>query len=82
MDDKIMNSKGIGQKIAYGLSLVSFFLAIVLTYVLITYDQDTGTADSIIASMMAGIVFFVGVGVVLLVIGKANLPDLRIYRDR
>jgi len=64
------------------LSLVSFFLAIVLTYVLITYDQDTGTADSIIASMMAGIVFFVGVGVVLLVIGKANLPDLRIYRDR
>ncbi|HIJ30965.1 MAG: hemerythrin family protein [Gammaproteobacteria bacterium] len=77
-----MNSKGIGQKIAYGLSLVSFFLAIVLTYVLITYDQDTGTADSIIASMMAGIVFFVGVGVVLLVIGKANLPDLRIYRDR
>ena len=82
MDDKIMNSKGIGQKIAYGLSLVSFFLAIVLTYVLITYDQDTGTADSIIASMMAGIVFFVWVGVVLLVIGKANLPDLRIYRDR
>ncbi|MBT3307891.1 MAG: hemerythrin family protein [Gammaproteobacteria bacterium] len=76
-----MNNRGIGQKIAYGTALFSYCSAIVLAYILITYDQDTGTADSIIASMMAGIVFLIGVGIVLHVIGKANLPDLRIRKE-
>lgn len=73
-----MKDKGIGQKIAYVTALLSFFSMFVLAYILLTYDQDTGTADSIVASMMAGIVFLGGVGIVLYVIGKANLPDLSI----
>lgn len=73
-----MNNRGIGQKIAFGTAILSYCSAVVLTYILFTYDQDTGTADSIIASMMAGVVFLVGVGIVLHVIGTANLPDLRI----
>ncbi len=73
-----MREKGIGQKIAYWMSIISFFSALILTYVLLTYDQDTGVEDSIIASMIAGIIFLGGVGIVLFVIGRANLPDLRI----
>lgn len=76
-----MKDKGIGQKVAYYSSLISFASIFVLAYILITYDQDTGTADSIIASMMAGMVFLGGVGIVLFVIGKANLPDLSIPSD-
>ncbi len=73
--------KGLGQRIAYGMALVSFASAVVLSYILFTYDQDTGVADSIIASMMAGIVFLCGVGIVLYVIGRADLPDLSIPRE-
>ncbi len=81
-DSVVVHRRGIGQKIAYGMALFSYCSAIVLTYILITYDQDPGTADSIIASMMAGIVFLGGVGIVLHVVGKANLPDLRIRSDK
>lgn len=77
-----MKEKGIGQKIAYYSALLSFISMFVLAYILVTYDQDTGTADSIVASMMAGIVFLGGVGTVLFVIGRANLPDLSIRGQR
>ena len=76
-----MKEKGIGQKIAYVTSLISFASAVVLVYILTTYDQDTGTADSIVASMMAGVVFLGGVGIVLYVIGRADLPDLSIPKE-
>lgn len=73
-----MREKGIGQKIAYTMAMVSYLSMFILAYILVTYDADTGTADSIVASMMAGIVFLGGVGVVLHVIGRSDLPDLSI----
>ncbi|MCU7923394.1 MAG: hemerythrin family protein [Candidatus Thiodiazotropha sp. (ex Dulcina madagascariensis)] len=39
-----------------------------------------GTNDPITASFMASVVFFVGVGIVLQVIGSTNLPTLKIER--
>ncbi len=73
-------NRGFGQKISYGLALLSYAGAVALTALLAFFDQswDRGAEDSIIASMMAGVVFLIGVGIVLHVIGKANLPDLRV----
>lgn len=39
-----------------------------------------GTADPVVASLMASVVFFAGVGIVLQVIASSNLPDLKIRR--
>ena len=39
-----------------------------------------GSGDPIVASLMACVVFFAGAGVVLHVIGSANLPNLKIER--
>ncbi|MBT3347276.1 MAG: hemerythrin family protein [Thiotrichales bacterium] len=76
-----MATRGLGQKISYSLAIASYTSAIGLFVYIWFYDQDTGTADSIIASMMAGIVFLVGVGVVLHVIGKANIPSFKVPSD-
>ncbi len=73
--------RGLGQKIALTLAYASYVGAVALAVVLATYEGETGTADSIIASIMASIVFLGGVGIVLHVVGRANLPDLSIPRD-
>ena len=41
-----------------------------------------GTADPVVASMMASVVFFAGVGIVLQVISSTNLPSLKVDRER
>ena len=40
----------------------------------------TTSGDPVVASLMASVVFFAGVGIVLQVIGSSNLPDLKIGR--
>lgn len=40
----------------------------------------TGFSDVVDASLMASVVFFLGVGIVLHVLANANIPDLRIKR--
>lgn len=79
----VKRERGFGQRIAYGLALMSYTLAVVLVAALAFFDEswNRGTEDSIIASMMAGVVFLIGVGIVLHVVGKANLPDLSMPRD-
>lgn len=41
-------------------------------------SRGAGSDDPIFASLLASVVFFLGVGIVLHVIGRANLPDLRL----
>ena len=38
----------------------------------------SGSQNPLVASLMASVVFFVGVGVVLHVIARTNLPDLKL----
>jgi hypothetical protein len=37
-----------------------------------------GSGNPVVASLMASVVFFAGVGIVLHVIGRTDLPDLKI----
>jgi len=55
---------------------ISYLTAIVCGVT--AYVMNEGNGDPVIASLMAGIVFFIGVGVVIQVIGSVDLPNLKI----
>ncbi|MBV2089570.1 MAG: hypothetical protein KUF72_01635 [Candidatus Thiodiazotropha sp. (ex Ctena orbiculata)] len=67
--------KGVFQKASLISAGVSFLLAIVSTVLLYFRIESVGKDDPISASFMASTFFFVCVGVVLTVIGKADLPS-------
>lgn len=66
------------QKALLAVAILSYLAAVACGLSLIF--PLVSMSDPIAASLMASIVFFVGVGVVLQVIGTVNLPDLRLER--
>ncbi|MEW8205825.1 MAG: hypothetical protein AB2746_06845, partial [Candidatus Thiodiazotropha taylori] len=66
---------GVFQKASLISAGVSFLLAIVSAVLLYFRIESVGKDDPISASFMASTFFFVCVGVVLTVIGKADLPS-------
>lgn len=69
---------GIGQKISFTLALLFYLAAIACLVATFYYAGQLGSESPVVAAFSASIVFFVGAGIVFHVIGKANLPDLRI----
>lgn len=65
------------QKILVGLSFVCYLAGIGCG--IAAAMMDNRGSDPVVASLMASLVFFVGVGVVLQVIGRTNLPDLKVH---
>ncbi len=70
-----MHKKTFGQKIAYLMAMLSFLAAAGCVVAVFVY-QTTMELDPIRGSLMASVVFFIGVGVVLYVIGTARLKGL------
>jgi hypothetical protein len=68
------------QKMLMGIAVISYIVAIGCG-VAAAYTSD-GSANPVVASLMASVVFFVGVGIVLHVIGSTDLPSLKIGRER
>ncbi|MBU0500498.1 MAG: hemerythrin family protein [Gammaproteobacteria bacterium] len=66
------------QKLLLAIAILSY-LAAAACGVGVIFFKDS-LSDPVAASLMASIVFFIGVGVVLQVIGTVNLPDLRVGR--
>lgn len=69
--------RGIGQRVAYGFALGFYAGALVSALALGVWLEPLGLEHPVIASLAASIVFFIGGGVVLHVIGRVDLPDLR-----
>lgn len=69
---------GIGQKISFAAALLFYMAAIACLVAAFYYAGQLGSESPVVAAFSASIVFFIGAGIVLHVIGKANLPDLRI----
>ena len=67
--------KPLGQKIAFAVAIFCYVAAIVCAFAAFLY-QSTASNDPIRASLMAAIVFFIGCGVVLHIIGKARLKGV------
>ena len=65
------------QKFIVLLAYASYIGAVICVVLLYLHPSD-GVFDAVAASLSASFVFFGGMGIVLHVIGKTNLPDLRI----
>lgn len=63
------------QKVLMAIAFISYFSAILCGGAAFYFGE--GSQDPIAASLMASVVFFVGVGIVLQVIGSSNLPNLK-----
>jgi hypothetical protein len=68
------------QKVLMGVAVISYISSIVCAMAA-AYFSD-GTQNPVVASMMASVVFFAGVGIVLHVISSTNLPSLKVERER
>ena len=77
-----MKQRGIGQKIAFASAIISYFCGIGCMIAAYYYTQQLGSENPIVASLLASVVFCIGCGIVLHVIGKADLPDLRIQTGK
>jgi hypothetical protein len=73
--------RGLGQRVAYGAALAFYLGAVLSLAILLAQIGDLGGEHPIIASLGASVVFFIGGGIVLHVIGRANLPSLGFYRE-
>ncbi|MBS1202667.1 MAG: hypothetical protein H6R22_1176 [Chromatiaceae bacterium] len=73
--------RGIGQQIAFAAALLFYLCAVLSLGALFVWIRDLGGDHPVIASLGASVVFFIGAGIVLHVIGRANLPDLGFRRS-
>lgn len=67
--------KPIGQRISLAIAALCYAAAIACAVAAFVYDGAT-PADPVRAALMASVVFFVGCGVVLQVIGNARLKGI------
>lgn len=65
-----------GQKISFGLALLSYLAAFLSSVSFFYFRGELGGDDPVVASLGSTIVFFIGVGIVLHVMGRVDLPSL------
>ncbi|MCG8427297.1 MAG: hypothetical protein MI754_08085 [Chromatiales bacterium] len=70
-----------GQKISLIIGFISYFAAFITFLAALYKGYTIGTENPIFASLAASVVFFVGAGVVLHVIGAVSLPNLKIPKN-
>jgi hypothetical protein len=74
--------RGLGQHAAFVTALLFYVCAVLSLAGLFIWVGELGGEHPIIASLGACVVFFVGAGIVLHVIGRANLPHLGFGADK
>lgn len=72
------NKKSVLQKSAFYIGFASFAASIVCLIFLYLRIDDLGWKNTISASLMASSFFFASVGLVLITIGKCNLPSFKV----
>lgn len=70
--------KGILQKVALIFGMLSFALAMVSGVWLYIRVESVGAENPISASLLASFFFFIFVGVILTIIGRADLPSFKL----
>ncbi len=73
--------RGFGQRVAFAAAIAFYACALASIGALLLWVGDLGGDHPVIASLGASVVFFVGAGIVLHVIGRADLPSLRVGGD-
>ncbi|HHH38517.1 MAG TPA: hemerythrin family protein [Sedimenticola sp.] len=72
-----MAQRKTGQRISFAVGMLSYLAAAVTLAAFAYYYTHLGSAHPLVASLAATVVFFIGAGVVLHVMGAVSLPDLR-----
>lgn len=65
----------LGQRIAFAAAILCYAAAVASAFAAFLY-QSTSSGDPVRASLIAAVVFFVGCGVVLHIIGTARLKGV------
>ena len=68
------------QKVLMGIAVISYVAAIACAMIA-AYLSD-GTANPVVASYIASVVFFAGSGIVRHVISSTNVPSFKVERER
>ena len=76
-----MNNRKPAQKVSLAIAYLCYVIAVAIIVIAGYLGMRDGTDNPIFASLAASVVFFIGSGIVLHVMGAANLPDLRIDRN-
>ncbi len=76
-----MRKKGFLQKTALISGIISEAIAVLCVIMLIIKSRELGMEDVISASYMASAFFFLTCGFVLIMIGRADLPDFSFDRS-
>ena len=77
----MMNRKGSLQKISFYSGMISFILAFILSIVTYVRSESMASNGPIYASLMATIFFFVCIGIVLTIMGKADIPSFKFEKS-
>ena len=75
-------SKGALQKFSIVSAVVSFVLAFIAGVMLYFSLESLGSDHPISASLMASIFFFIGVGIVLTIIGNVDIPSFKFENSK
>ena len=82
MDPIVVSApRGLGQRVAFGSAVLFYLCALLSLAALFLWVGELGGDHPIIASLGASVVFFIGAGIVLHVIGRARLPELGFPRE-
>jgi hypothetical protein len=73
--------RGMGQKISFYMALLSYLGAVASVVSFFYFRGELGGDDPVVASLGSTTVFFIGVGIVLHVIGRVDLPSLSLNGD-
>lgn len=72
--------KSMLQKSSVIVGYVCFLLAVLCAVALYFKKQELGMQDPVTASLLASTFFFVFIGFVFMIMGKVDLPNLKIER--
>ncbi|NOQ89888.1 MAG: hypothetical protein GQ549_02970 [Gammaproteobacteria bacterium] len=72
--------KSMLQKSSVIVGYVCFLLAVLCAVALYFKNQELGMQDPVTASLFASTFFFVFIGFVFMIMGKVDLPNLKIER--
>ncbi len=74
----MMKGKNLFQKASLVSGVISFLLAVVSGVLLYLRVDEVDKQDPITASLLASVFFFIFVGIILTIIGRANIPSFKI----
>lgn len=73
-----MDKRGTGQKIVFVMAVICYVMALGCVLLSTYLYTDAVPNDSVVAAFAASVVFFIGAGIVLHMMARTDLPDLRI----